>query len=260
MRDSYFSNFPTIEYDIKDDGNKKVVTNILKRVVFRSGIDESVAAFYKETLVSASRPEVVAFEKYTDPNLNWMLMLLNKVEDPYYDWYIDSRVLDEIIEKKYPSSNKVITLPSTHYSTDLSDKKLFHVGEELKDSVTGLSAGDIVDFDADTRQIVLTTVPEWNAGSSIIVGQQSEAKFNWTTDIANTEVSHRFAVHHYEKPDNDDSTIGSGIVVGSTYTGAIAITNAQNLINENEKKRDVSILNGQYISIARENFIEEIKK
>ena len=263
MAVKYFRDMPTIKYDIDGTGNSKEAVDILRGVKFRSELTSVVGNYYMESLSSSQRPEVLSNEVYSNPESHWILMMANGVHDPMYDWYIDPRTLDKIIDKKYP--NRVIQLPSDYYRTNTSDKKIFHVGEDLREDVfpasSGISAGNILGFDADLRQIVVKSIPEWAIGADI-EGQESGAIFEWTTSIKDAIVNQRDAIRHYEKPmvDGNGSTVGSGIVVGSTYPNAVAITNAEYEINENDKKREVKIIGRNYLPGIEEDYIKKIVK
>ena len=239
---------PKIEYDVKGDGNGKTVTNILKRVGVRKNLEEHLTNYYKEINTDASRPEMLAFENYRDANAHWILMLINNVVDPYYDWVLDPRALDEIIQKKYP--NKVIQLPSNYYT---GGGKLFQKGEKISD---GSQEKTVLYFDADLRQITIDATPSYSDGATI-TGASSSASFTWNSNLL---INERSAVHHYEKPDPNDSTKGSGIIVSSSYSGAVAIGNDEYETNKNEEKRNISIVSMGNVPTIEENYLEEIQK
>ena len=99
------------------------------------------------------------------------------------------------------------------------------------------------------------------ADDTVITGSESDAKFKWSTGVGFI-VNQRDAIRHYEKPmvDGNGSTVGSGIVVGSTYPNAVAITNAEYEINENNKKREVKVIGRNYLPGIEEDYIKKIVK
>ena len=80
---SYFSNFPVIPYDSEGNGNLKDVTNLLRRVVVRTKIEENTSVFDTYDVKEGETPEMIAHKLYGDINLHWVVLLFNKVKDRY---------------------------------------------------------------------------------------------------------------------------------------------------------------------------------
>ena len=57
---SYFSQFPVLPYDAIGDGEAKMVTNILKRVVARSQVSEQTTMFDTYSVKDGETPEMIA--------------------------------------------------------------------------------------------------------------------------------------------------------------------------------------------------------
>ena len=69
----YFSKFPKLIYDIKQDGNIKVVTDIFRRIKVRNKIRNNISLLDKYDVSEGETPETIAFKVYGDTNLFWML-------------------------------------------------------------------------------------------------------------------------------------------------------------------------------------------
>ena len=82
----YFENFPLIPYDSVGNGNFKVVTNLLKRVAVRSKVKTNVAYFDTYDVKEGETPEMLADKLYDDPELHWVILLLNDITDRYHQW------------------------------------------------------------------------------------------------------------------------------------------------------------------------------
>lgn len=106
---SYFSKFPLIKYDIKGDGNTKLVPNIFKRIRVRRGLADNVILYEKMFVQDGDTPDIMADRVYGDPTLHWILLLINNVVDPYYDWPCSDASLLEFIKKKYGVDNVTAT-------------------------------------------------------------------------------------------------------------------------------------------------------
>jgi len=82
----YFENFPLIPYDSVGAGNFKIVTNLLKRVAVRSKVKTNVAYFDTYDVKEGETPEMLADKLYDDPELHWVILLLNDITDRYHQW------------------------------------------------------------------------------------------------------------------------------------------------------------------------------
>ena len=92
---NYFATLPSKTYDIEKDKKYRTVTDIGKRVGIRSDMNDIIPSYYKTSVVAAERPELVSDSIYGDVNYHWVLMQLNNVIDPYYDWVMEDNTLEE---------------------------------------------------------------------------------------------------------------------------------------------------------------------
>ena len=255
MAIKYFETFPKLEYDMNKDKKTKEVTNILKRVGIRGDFSSLLPSYYKEIHSTNERPEIASYMIYGDIFSHWILLHLNKIVDPYHDWIMEERVLNEFIDLKYP--NNCLLLESSHHSdgtygdVDPSVKRFFVKGEVIKEyqsNGTLLNAtGTVVDFDATIMQLTYKLTDNVNVfdAGAYVKGDDSGAVGKIATGGVTTE---RLGVHHYESSD--------GIIVGRSHSGASVITNETFEINENEKKREFLVLQSDYLSGFEEEFEE----
>ena len=82
----YFENFPLIPYDSVGNGDFKIVTNLLKRVAVRSKVKINAAYYDTYDLKEGETPEMIADKLYDDPELHWVILLLNDITDRYHHW------------------------------------------------------------------------------------------------------------------------------------------------------------------------------
>ena len=73
----YFSKFPNILYDIKGDGNVKLVTNLLKRVKVRENVINNLVLFDKYDVESGETPEIVSYKVYGTVDFYWVILMIN---------------------------------------------------------------------------------------------------------------------------------------------------------------------------------------
>ena len=97
----YFENFPLIIYDSVGNGNFKVVTNLLKRVAVRSKVKTNVAFFDTYDVKEGETPEIIADKLYDDPELHWVILLLNDITDRYHQWPKNTNQFLSYVNDKY---------------------------------------------------------------------------------------------------------------------------------------------------------------
>ena len=100
----YFANFPVIPYDSVGDYNFKIVTNLLKRVVVRSKVKANTSFYDTYDVKEGETPEILADKLYGDPELHWVILLLNDITDitdVYHQWPQNQNQFLACINDKY---------------------------------------------------------------------------------------------------------------------------------------------------------------
>lgn len=100
---NYFSYFPTIQHDLKQDGSLVTATNILKRFKIRDDVREIIESFYDYELQDGDRPDVVAEKYYGNADYAWVVLLSNKIVDPLHEWPLYGNDLRKHIITEYGS-------------------------------------------------------------------------------------------------------------------------------------------------------------
>jgi hypothetical protein len=252
----YFDSFPTVDYDIEKDNETKKVTDITKRIGIRSNFNVLLPAYYKETIDGFDRPEHIAYELYDDPYRHWILLHINGVVDPYFDWVMDSKILDDFLKLKYPNTN--LLLVSTHHTDSTYDstfdptpvKRFFKKGEIIReyqsDGTVLDGVGVVTKFNPTLIQITYTSTSGAFTAESYVKGDDSGAvgKIEGVT-------TERVGVHHYENSED--------IEVGRNSSGATAIDNQTYEENQNELNRIVFKLRQEYVEDFENEFENKIR-
>ena len=97
----YFSKFPYIVYDSVGNGEFKIVTNLLRRVAVRSKIRANTSFFDTYDVKEGETPEMVAHKLYGDPELHWVVLLINNVTERYHQWPKNTNQFLAYINDKY---------------------------------------------------------------------------------------------------------------------------------------------------------------
>ena len=97
----YFGHFPLIPYDSVGDGKFKLVTNLLKRVAIRQKVKTNVLVFDTYDVRMGETPEEIADKLYNDPELHWVVLLMNDITDRYHQWPLTENQFIAHINDKY---------------------------------------------------------------------------------------------------------------------------------------------------------------
>jgi len=101
----YFNSIPKIQYDSMNTGNPKIVTNLLRRVTVRAKIKTNTLLFDTYDVKEGETPEIIAHKLYGDPELHWIVLLVNDVTDRYHQWPMTYAQFLQFVADKYDNVN-----------------------------------------------------------------------------------------------------------------------------------------------------------
>jgi hypothetical protein len=104
---SYFERFPNMIYDIKNNGNFKLLPDILRRVKQRNAIKSGQFIFDTYDVKNGEKPEDIAYKWFGDAQLHWVILMTNDVTDRYYQWPMNDAQFEEFIADKYSNPDAV---------------------------------------------------------------------------------------------------------------------------------------------------------
>ena len=108
----YLNRLPERTYPTSDNHGTQTVrditfaTNLLQRKLKNE-------YFTTYSLSDGERPEIAAFNLYEDPQHYWILLLVNRVVDPFFDWYLSDEQVKQLTLDRYGSLEEV-----HHYETE----------------------------------------------------------------------------------------------------------------------------------------------
>jgi hypothetical protein len=103
----YFKNFQKGLYDIKGDGNKKLVTDLMTRVKVREKILDESALYDTYDVPSGEKPEDTAYKHFGSSQYHWVILLTNNITDRYYDWPLSEQDFGTYVNDKYVNPDAV---------------------------------------------------------------------------------------------------------------------------------------------------------
>jgi hypothetical protein len=104
---SYFSKFPKMVYDVKNNGNYKLLPDILRRVKQRNAIASGQFIFDTYDVKNGEKPEDIAYKWFGDAQLHWVILMTNDVTDRYYQWPMNDAQFEEFIADKYSNPDGI---------------------------------------------------------------------------------------------------------------------------------------------------------
>lgn len=119
----YFSYFPQGTYDIKNNGNEKVVTNLMMRVKIRSAVRDEAMLYDLYDVPEGETPEITALKHFGNSNYNWVILLTNDIIDRYYGWPLSTFEFENYLNDKYTDP-----FAAHHYEINQSSGKTTGAG------------------------------------------------------------------------------------------------------------------------------------
>jgi hypothetical protein len=94
-------------YDMKNDGNYKLLPDILRRVKQRSAIKDGQFVFDNYDVRDGEKPEDIAYKWFGDAELHWVILMTNNVTDRYYEWPMNDAQFETYLDDKYTNPDAV---------------------------------------------------------------------------------------------------------------------------------------------------------
>jgi len=104
---TYFSYFNKGLYDIKGDGNDKLLTDIFTRIKIRNKAFDVATLYDKYDVTSGDKPEDIAFKHFGDAQYHWVILLTNNITDRYYGWPLSYQEFETYVNEKYDNPDAI---------------------------------------------------------------------------------------------------------------------------------------------------------
>lgn len=227
----YFNTLGTTKYE------NILITDILKRIILSNPNLEKSSLVEQYIIIEGETPESVSFNYYGDVKYYWIIMLLNNIKSRYFNWPLSSQELQQYIESKYGNRSAIffqdnelqneIVLCKTKY-IKLNSHKFKVLGcdrnlnklEIQKVSDQQLDNNDIVDL-LDDGELVFASLP-----------------------ISRIVYENEVALHHINSNQQTRNLLTSYI---NETNLAEHVSNTEFEIQENENKRNIILLNKNFI-------------
>ena len=99
---NYFKFFPKTSYFNSDSSNSlDNVTNLTMKWKFNDAFKENTLAYYDYVVKDGETPEMIAHKLYDSSERHWIILAVNDIVHPQFDWPFNTQTLIQYIEDKY---------------------------------------------------------------------------------------------------------------------------------------------------------------
>jgi hypothetical protein len=215
----YFESFPGTLYTFdKNTINQQVVTDILARSTFLREIANNTSVAYEYNVKETDTAEIIAHKVYGDAYRSWIVLLFNQIINPYYDFPLTSVALDSYIENKYSQTINQALTTIHHYEKEVTKEAMYN-GLLIDKTTETFIIGEF-EVDYSDNSITPATLPG-TADTSLVVSTETIAYPNYSLKI--TTVNRAVSNYTYE-------------------------------VNENEKKRQIKLLDEKFVQRVEDEF------
>ena len=200
MAQNYFKHFPTIDFDVKNDGNLIQAKDIFRNIRVSSEALDTITGYEFYEIDDQDRPDVLATKLYGDATLYWTFWMINDHLATHEDWPKSQRVLERFIKRKY--SGKALVSQQQSDIVFSSDSKFFQ-GEKVVGS-TSSAFGFVTNIDPTNKQLILNDIQGNFIVGETVTGSKSTKSFTLSS-VRNFKDS----PHHYETSEGLKTTIST---------------------------------------------------
>jgi len=101
----YFRHFPKTFYTPSDDSpGLDSVTNIISRFTIEPTLLENTNLFYPYDVQDTDTPEIIADKIYGSSERHWIVLAVNQIVDPQWDWPLNQDTFIKYVNDKYTAN------------------------------------------------------------------------------------------------------------------------------------------------------------
>jgi hypothetical protein len=137
----FFKYFPNVAYTLNDITLENA-KNILSKVAFEKNFRENSVLYYEYLVEDGDTPDIVAHKIYGSSENHWIILMLNELMHPQFDWPLDSHSLSKYIDAKYQqveyANNFTEGAGTTWAQTNIKEYRLIEIktNELLNDEIS----------------------------------------------------------------------------------------------------------------------------
>ena len=239
--EKYFKHYPTIDFDVKNDGELIEAKDIFRNIRVSDNSDEAITGYEYYYVNDQDRPDVLATKLYGDATLYWLFWMVNDQFATFNDWPKSQSILERFIARKYSGKALVSNQQSDIVSS--SDSK-FLQGEKVVGS-TSSAFGFVTNIDPTNKQLVLNDIQGQFQAGETVTGSNSTKSF-----IISSVRNFSDSPHHYINSDGNKTT-------SETTT---MVTNSEYEQTFNDSKRSIRYIKVDFVPQLLREFKSMIRE
>jgi len=179
----YFNYFPKTLYT-SDAENGVVVTNIISRFAFEKSYRDNSAVYYEYDIQDSDTPEIIADKMYGNSERHWIVLMMNEIVDPQFDWPLDQRTIISYINNKCSANASV---GQTGISWAQQNTQSYYKIETRTTNSTNTSIEKRIQIDSNTyanlsASITNVTLKDGNA-ITITVTKETQSYYDYEINL-----------------------------------------------------------------------------
>lgn len=104
----YFNYFPKAFYGYSTDTNNvDYVTNIIARFNIPDELKSNASIYYEYDIRDGDTPETIAHKIYKSSERHWIVLAMNDIINPMYDWPLSYEMMISYINEKYKDNASI---------------------------------------------------------------------------------------------------------------------------------------------------------
>ena len=181
----YFSYFPKTVYSL-NSLDVDAVTNIVSRFGFEQSFKNNSSVYYEYDIQDGDTPEIIASKFYNSPDRYWVILMINDIVDPQFDFPLDQRTIISFIDEKY-SANANIGQSGIAWAQ--SNVKAYYKVETRTTISTDTELKNRLEIDANTYANVASSTSNLtlNDGNIIKIAISKETESYYDYEVEQNE-------------------------------------------------------------------------
>lgn len=75
------------------------IIDLFNRYIFLQKFEDDVRYYKTYMVIDGESPEVISNKLYGDPKWWWVILLFNRIEDPFFDWIMTTNEVEDYARK-----------------------------------------------------------------------------------------------------------------------------------------------------------------
>ena len=109
MATNLFGDFPRISYTLDNNASEQVVVDIFRRIILAKEYFDNSTYFEEYEVLHGETPEEVSYRFYGTSQLHWLILMLNNIVDPRFEWPLSEENLYKSVSSKYGGDKNIFT-------------------------------------------------------------------------------------------------------------------------------------------------------